>query len=87
MVRIEYSREFEKQAGKLERHLQEKLATQLELLAENYYDPRLHTKSLSEPFVGILSLRITRDWRVTFHFANPDTIRLLEVKHRKDIYR
>ena len=87
MVRIEYSREFEKQAAKLECHLQEKLAHLLTLLAENYYDSRLHTKSLSEPFVGILSFRITRDWRVTFHFVNPDTIRLLEVKHRKDIYR
>ncbi len=87
MVRIEYSREFEKQASKLERHLQEKLANLLALLAENYYDPRLHTKTLSEPFVGIFSFRITRDWRVTFHFTNPDTIRLLEVKHRKDIYR
>ena len=87
MVRIEYSHEFEKQASKLELHLQKKLAKLLELLAENYYDSRLHTKSLSEPFVGILSFRITRDWRVTFHLADPDTIRLLEVKHRKDIYR
>lgn len=87
MVRIEYSREFEKQASRLELHLRKKLASLLVLLAENYYDPRLHTKSLSEPFVGVLSFRITRDWRVTFHFANPDTICLLEVKHRKDIYR
>ena len=87
MVRIEYSREFEKQASKLERNLQEKLAKLLALLAENYYDSRLHTKPLSEPFVGVLSFRVTHDWRVTFHFFNPDTIRLLEVKHRKDIYR
>lgn len=87
MVRIEYSHEFEKQASRLELHLRKKLAKQLELLAENHYDSRLHTKSLSEPFIGILSFRITRDWRVSFHLANPDTIRLLEVKHRKDIYR
>lgn len=87
MVHVEYNREFEKQASKLELRLQKKLATLLVLLAKNCYDPRLHTKALSEPFVGILSFRITRDWRVTFHLANPDTIRLLEVKHRKDIYR
>ena len=87
MVRIEYDREFEKQASKLELHLQKKLSRLLVLLAENHYDSRLHTKSLSEPFIGILSFRITRDWRVTFHLASPDTIRLLEVKHRKDIYR
>lgn len=87
MVHIEYSREFEKQVSKLESHLQKKLAKQLELLTENQYDSRLHTKFLSEPFIGILSFRITRDWRVTFHLASPDTICLLEVKHRKDIYR
>lgn len=87
MLHIEYSREFEKQASKLEFRLQKKLAELLELLAENYYDSRLHTKSLSEPFIGILSFRITRDWRVTFHFVSPDIVCLLEVKHRKDIYR
>ncbi len=87
MVQIEYSHEFEKQASKLELRLQKKLAKLLGLLAKNHYDPLLHTKSLSEPFIGILSFRVTRDWRVTFHLASPDTICLLEVKHRKDIYR
>jgi len=87
MVRIEYSRDFEKQAYRLEIRLQQKLAKLLVLLAENYRDSRLHTKPLSEPFVGILSFRITRDWRVTFNLSSPDAIRLLEVKHRKDIYR
>ncbi|MDO8566963.1 MAG: type II toxin-antitoxin system RelE/ParE family toxin [bacterium] len=87
MVRVEYNREFEKQAAKLDSRLQKKLSTLLVLLAKNHYDSRLHTKSLSEPFLGVLSFRITRDWRVTFHLASPDTIRLLEVKHRKDIYR
>ena len=87
MVRIEYNREFEKQASKLDLRLQKKLSSLLPLLATNHYDSRLHTKSLSEPFLGVLSFRITRDWRVTFHLANADTIRLLEVKHRKDIYR
>ena len=87
MVRIEYGRAFEKQVSKLEPGLQKKLAMLLVLLSENCYDSRLHTKPLSEPFVGILSFCITRDWHVTFHLVNPDTICLLEVKHRKDIYR
>ncbi len=87
MVRIEYDRQFERQASRLDSRLQKKLAKLLALLATNYYDSRLHTKPLSEPFLGILSFRITRDWRVTFHLVNADTVRLLEVKHRKDIYR
>ena len=87
MVRIEYSRDFEKQAYRLEIRLQQKLAKLLVLLPKISRLPRPHTKPLSEPFVGILSFRITRDWRVTFNLSSPDAIRLLEVKHRKDIYR
>ncbi len=87
MVRIEYNRYFEKQVAHLEPQLRKKLAILLALMAENPYDPHLHTKPLSEPFSGILSFRITRDWRVTFHFLTPTTVRLLEVRHRKDMYR
>ncbi|MDP3645514.1 MAG: hypothetical protein Q8R25_00295 [bacterium] len=87
MTRIEYDGDFEKQVASLDRRLQKKLATLLALMTENPYDSRLHTKPLSEPFAGILSFRITRDWRVMFHFLSPTTIHLLEVKHRKDIYR
>ena len=87
MTRIEYDDDFEKQAANLESQFRKKLSLLLELMVKNPYDPRLHTKTLSEPFAGILSFRITRDWRVTFHFVNATTIRLLEVKHRKDIYR
>ena len=87
MVEIRYDREFEKQAAKLDPHLRKKLAVQLELMERNPYDPRQHSKPLSEPFAGALSFRITRDWRVTYHFESATVVRLLEVKHRKDIYR
>ena len=87
MVEIHYDHEFEKQVAKLEPRLRTKLAQQLERITENPYDPRLHSKPLSEPFAGALSFRITRDWRVTYHSQSAVIIRLLEVKHRKDIYR
>ncbi len=87
MIKIKYDATFEKQAARLEKRLQRKLAVLLTLMQENPYDTRLHTKPLSEPFAGIFSFRITRDWRITFHFVDQETIRLLEVKHRKDIYR
>lgn len=87
MIEIRYDREFEKQIVKLQPRLRKKLATLLEHMADDPYDPRLHTKPLSEPLAGILSFRITRDWRVTFHFVSATVVRLLEVKHRKDIYR
>lgn len=37
--------------------------------------------------VGFYSFRITRDWRVIFQFENPEVIKLIEMGHRKDIYR
>jgi len=87
MIHIIYSPNFIKQAARLEKRLQKKLASLLVITAKNPYDSQLHTKHLSEPLTGILSFRITRDWRVTFHFVDTTTIHLLEVKHRKDIYR
>ena len=87
MTRIEYDRDFTKQAMRLDVRLRKKLMLLTALMAHNPYDPRLHTKPLSEPFGGILSFRITRDWRVTFHFIDAKTVRLLEIRHRSDIYR
>lgn len=87
MIEVIHDRAFSKQAARLESRLREKLATLIAILEENPYDLRLHTKQLSEPLVGTLSFRITRDWRVTFRFLSHTTLQLLEVKHRKDIYR
>lgn len=66
---------------------QQKLAKLLEHLVENPYHPLLHTKHLSGELVGLLSFRITRDWRVIFHFIDAGTIQLLRAGNRKNIYR
>ncbi len=87
MNQVWHDRYFGKQVARLDPHVRQKLAALIEILEQNPYDPRLHTKHLSEPFAGVLSFRVTRDWRVTFHFNDTSTIQLLEVKHRKDIYR
>lgn len=47
----------------------------------------LHTKYLTGRLPGLLSFRITRDWRVIFKFNDAHTIQLIRVRHRKDIYR
>ena len=87
MIELQYGPRFLKQAGALQKTQQEKLARLISLLVTNPFDPRLHTKHLKPPLEGTYSFRITRDWRVTFHFVDEKTLRLLEVKHRKDIYR
>jgi len=58
-----------------------------ENLAKNPYERKLHTKHLTGKLSGLYSFRITRDYRVVFQFLSPNEIRLVEVAHRKDIYK
>lgn len=78
---------FKKAAAALPIFQQRKLGNLLERMQKNPYDPLLHTKPLSGSLSGFFSLRITRDWRILFQFLDAGTIRLLDVAHRKDIYR
>lgn len=84
---IVYSKEFLKSAKKLPTAQQRKLAALLEYMQEDPFHSLLHSKRLSGELAGLLSFRITREWRVIFLFEDPDQIRLLRAEHRKDIYR
>jgi len=87
MITVVYGKAFLKSARKLPSHQQKKLADIIPTLQKNPFHPVLHTKPLSGPLSGLYSFRITRDWRVIFQFVNTDTIKLLLVGHRKDIYQ
>lgn len=78
---------FLKTAKRLPAEIRSKLSRLVGLLQNNAYHPLLHTKKLTGSMAGFFSFRITRDWRVIFYFQSPATIHVLEVKHRKDIYR
>lgn len=86
-MRIVYSDAFLKSAAKLPLNQHRKLDALLSLCAENPFHPSLHTKRLVGPLQGFLSFRITRDWRALFQFVDAETIHLLRVAHRRDIYR
>lgn len=88
MIRVFYADRFIKSAQEtLDASLQNKLADFIALIQHNPFHPRLHTKALSGPLAGIYSFRINRDWRVLFKFLSPDEIQLIDIGHRKDIYR
>jgi len=87
MVQLVYSRHFLKSVKKLPASIQNKLATKLELLQKNPFQPLLHTKPLTGQLFGFYSFRITREWRVIFQFLAPEIVMLIEVAHRKDIYK
>jgi len=87
MVRVYYSERFRKNVKRLDEKQQAKLARLVVLLRENPFDPLLQAKSLSGELAGIYSFRITREYRALFRFLSPDEILLIDVGHRKDIYR
>ena len=87
MTQIIYGNHFLKSAKKLPKKQQEKLAEFLETLKENPFHKLLHTKPLVGQLTGFYSFRITRHWRVIFQFIALEKIKLIEVGHRKDIYR
>lgn len=86
-MKLLYEKKFLKSAQKLPAAQQRKLAGLLELLQEDPLHPLLHTKHLTGSLAGFLSFRFTRDWRVIFRFIDSETIQLIHVAHRKDIYR
>lgn len=84
---ILYSEQFLKSASRLPLKLRQRLGEHLELLKGSPFHPKLHTKHLSGDLAGLLSFRVTRDWRVTFRFIDARTIHVMRVANRKDIYR
>ena len=84
---IYYDDEFRRDVRKLPSGLQTKLASLIEFLSQDHFDPRLHTKPLGSPLEGLYSFRITRDYRVGFFFSASHTIRLLAADHRSRIYK
>ncbi len=87
VVILSYGNRFLKSARALPSVQQRKLGTLLEILQSNPFENSLHTKPLAGELAGLYSFRITRDWRVVFRFESPEEIVLLDVAHRKDIYR
>lgn len=82
-----YSKDFIKAAKLVPKPAQKKLAILLEILREDSFNQKLHTKPLVGPLKGYYSFRITRDWRAIFNFIDSQKIFLIDVAHRKDIYK
>ncbi|MBI2024813.1 MAG: type II toxin-antitoxin system RelE/ParE family toxin [Candidatus Harrisonbacteria bacterium] len=59
----------------------------LQVLKNNPFHPRLHTKPLHGKLAGFYSFRIGRDYRAVFKFLDNKKIFLLRVKHRKEVYK
>ena len=87
MIRVYYAKKFHKQVKSLPIAQQRKLAQLIELLRQDSNNSQLHSKRLQGGMKNLLSFRITRDWRVIFRFFESNSVEIMEVEHRKDIYR
>ncbi|OGZ65981.1 MAG: hypothetical protein A3C50_03085 [Candidatus Staskawiczbacteria bacterium RIFCSPHIGHO2_02_FULL_43_16] len=87
MIRVVFHPKFRKFAKKLPQPQADRLAVLIETLQEDPFHSSLHTKKLGGELAGLFSFRITRDWRVLFKFIEDQTIQLLRIDHRKDVYR
>lgn len=87
MHELVFGGRFLKSAERLDKKIKPKLKSALDVLVKNPFDLRLQTKSLSGKLSGQYSFRIGRDYRVIFRIASDNTIFLLNVGNRKDIYR
>lgn len=80
------TKNYIKQSSVLEAKDRTLLARQEGLLAQNIFDPRLHTKKL-QGFQNdlVYSFRVTRSYRGIFRLQGANII-LFAIGHRKDIY-
>lgn len=83
---IKFEDTFVKDSEKLPFFAKKKLSKLIPLLAQDAFDPRLHSKALNPPLESVFSFRITRDWRVGFVFTGPNKIELLVADRRDSIY-
>ena len=86
-IELQYTKSFVKSVRKIPPNQQIKLAKLLGVLEIQPYSPLLHTKPLTGKLTGFYSFRITREYRVIFQFIESMIIKLIDIAHRKDIYR
>ncbi|TSC68137.1 MAG: hypothetical protein G01um101472_144 [Parcubacteria group bacterium Gr01-1014_72] len=86
MYRICTTSSFRNSFEKLPASLRRQAVFLIGILAVDYRDPRLHTKKLHGNRVEY-SFRLHRDYRCVFCFEDGETVLLLTIAHRKDIYR
>ncbi|MBI5400994.1 MAG: type II toxin-antitoxin system RelE/ParE family toxin [Candidatus Yonathbacteria bacterium] len=86
MYEIQTTGVFNKSFDKLPKGAQKEVMVLLGILAIDYRDQRLHSKKLHGNLIEY-SFRIRRDYRCIFCFEDGNTILLLDIAHRKDIYK
>lgn len=83
---IHYTSHFIKAFRKLPKRVQEYAIQQETIFRNNSDDPRLHVKALKGRLSGLLSFRVTRNYRVLFTKKDRETYLFYDIGDRKYIY-
>lgn len=86
MYKILFANKSIKSLKKLPKSIQNKTDSLVDILIIDFRDNRLKTKKLNT-ILPLFSFRISKDYRAIFKFMNSSTIKILDIKHRKDIYK
>jgi len=87
MRQLVFGRKFLRSAKNLDKKLGLGLKLSLDVLLDDPFRPTLHTKPLTGGLSKYYSFRFGRNYRVIFRFVSNDIIQLIDVGHRRDIYR
>ena len=85
-MKLVYAEEFRKAFYKLPKRIQERYRSQESLFRASSRDLRLHLKKL-KGHPTVFSFRITRAYRALFAFVEKETVLMITIGHRKDVYR
>ena len=86
MYKILFTNASIKSLQKLPKSIQEKTDSLVDILVIDYRDSRLKTKKLNT-VQSLFAFRVSQDYRAIFEFVDSQTIKILNIKHRKDIYK
>lgn len=85
MRKLEKTSVFTKDLKKLPEEVQRDAWNAAKILMQNIFDKRLEIKKL-EGYKGVWRVTIRKNYRMAYTF-DKETIYLLRIRHRKDIYR
>ena len=85
MYRIKFESSADKRFSKLPKDIQIRIIQKLDFFLVQQ-DPLIYAEILTNPRIGTYRFRIG-DYRVVFDLEDDETIMIVDVDHRKNIYR
>lgn len=85
MYQIKFKASADKRFSKLPKDIQIRIIRKLEFFLSQQ-DPLFYAEILTNPIIGTYRFRIG-DYRIVFDLEDDEIIMIVDVDHRKDIYR